>query len=138
MMLISVDLPAPFSPNSTWTSPRRKSKSTPSSAITPGNRFEIFDSSRRRSKVSRAASAARDALLSATAVIGATVSHAFLRQSRLHGIDGLEVGRSEHETEIDLVHIALGDHVGDRLGALHIGLLFQDADGGIDGAGALP
>ena len=33
---ISVDLPAPFSPNSTCTSPARSSKSTPSSASTPG------------------------------------------------------------------------------------------------------
>src|SRR4029077_15191523 len=31
-----VDLPAPFSPNRTWTSPARSSKSTPSSAVTPG------------------------------------------------------------------------------------------------------
>src|ERR1700761_4336697 len=102
-MLISVDLPAPFSPNSTWTSPRRKSKSTPSKAITPGKRFEILESSRRRSPVSRAASAARDVLLSATAVIGATVSHPVRRSRRLHGIDGFEVGRSEHETNVDLV-----------------------------------
>src|SRR5436309_10366308 len=38
-MFISVDLPAPFSPSSAWTSPRRRSKSTRSSATTPGNRF---------------------------------------------------------------------------------------------------
>ncbi len=39
---ISVDLPAPFSPNSTCTSPRRKSKSTSISASTPGKRLEMF------------------------------------------------------------------------------------------------
>ena len=33
---ISVDLPAPFSPNNTCTSPERNSRSTPSSASTPG------------------------------------------------------------------------------------------------------
>ena len=36
-----VDLPAPFSPRSTCTSPRRTSKSTPSRATTPGNAFRI-------------------------------------------------------------------------------------------------
>src|SRR5690606_31837408 len=35
--LISVDLPAPFSPRSAWISPARRSKSTPSSARVPGN-----------------------------------------------------------------------------------------------------
>src|SRR5262249_22129071 len=137
MMLISVDLPAPFSPNSTCTSPRRRSKSTPSSATTPGNRFEILESSRRRSLVSRAASAARDSLLSATAAIWATVSHAFDQSRRLHGIDGLEVGRRKHETHVDLVNVALGDHVGDSLRALDVVLLFQNADGRVDRDAAL-
>ena len=36
-IFISVDLPAPFSPSSTCTSPARSSRSTPSSATTPGN-----------------------------------------------------------------------------------------------------
>src|SRR5437763_5532338 len=38
-MFRSVDLPAPFSPSSACTSPGRRSKSTRSSATTPGNRF---------------------------------------------------------------------------------------------------
>src|SRR5262245_4959417 len=46
MTLIKVDLPAPFSPNTTCTSPRRTSKSTPLSATTPGKRFVIARSSR--------------------------------------------------------------------------------------------
>src|SRR5690606_7343017 len=37
--LISVDLPAPFSPMSEWTSPGRRVKSTPSRARTPGKRI---------------------------------------------------------------------------------------------------
>ena len=37
MILISVDLPAPFSPRSACTSPGAKSNRTPSSARTPGN-----------------------------------------------------------------------------------------------------
>src|SRR4051812_8205227 len=41
MIFIRVDLPAPFSPSSTCTSPATNSKSTPSSAITPGNVFRI-------------------------------------------------------------------------------------------------
>src|ERR671937_63390 len=40
-MFISVDLPAPFSPRSACTSPRRRSKSTLSSATTPGKRLVI-------------------------------------------------------------------------------------------------
>src|SRR5882672_10199087 len=44
---INVDLPAPFSPSSTWTSPARRSKSTPSSATTPGKRLETPRISRR-------------------------------------------------------------------------------------------
>src|SRR5262245_2184770 len=36
-VVTSVDLPAPFSPSSTCTSPARRSKSTPASATTPGN-----------------------------------------------------------------------------------------------------
>jgi hypothetical protein len=38
---IRVDFPAPFSPNSTWTSPARTSKLTRSSASVPGNCFEM-------------------------------------------------------------------------------------------------
>src|SRR5919197_4908539 len=45
-MFISVDLPAPFSPRRACTSPRRRSKSTPSFATTPGNLFVIDRSSR--------------------------------------------------------------------------------------------
>src|SRR6266545_5447687 len=45
-MLISVDLPAPFSPRRACTSPRRRSKSMWSLARTPGNCFVIPRSSR--------------------------------------------------------------------------------------------
>src|SRR5947199_654102 len=45
-MFISVDLPAPFSPRSAWTSPSRRSKSMWSLARMPGNRFVIPRSSR--------------------------------------------------------------------------------------------
>src|SRR5436309_2036087 len=44
-MFESVDLPAPFSPSSACTSPSAASKSTPSLATTPGNRFVIPRSS---------------------------------------------------------------------------------------------
>src|ERR671922_2022441 len=43
---MSVDLPAPFSPRSAWTSPRRTSRSMWSFARTPGNRFVMPRSSR--------------------------------------------------------------------------------------------
>src|SRR3954447_8599342 len=45
-MFISVDLPAPFSPSSACTSPRRTSRSTLSFATIPGNRFVIPRNSR--------------------------------------------------------------------------------------------
>jgi hypothetical protein len=44
---MSVDLPAPFSPSSVCTSPRRRSKSILSLARTPGNCFVMPRSSRR-------------------------------------------------------------------------------------------
>src|SRR6478736_10304936 len=44
-MFESVDLPAPFSPSNACTSPSAASKSTPSFATTPGNRFVMFRSS---------------------------------------------------------------------------------------------
>src|ERR1041384_1428605 len=37
--LMSVDLPAPFSPTRAWIEPRWRVKSTPSSALTPANAF---------------------------------------------------------------------------------------------------
>src|SRR5262245_60989033 len=40
-IFMSVDLPAPFSPSSTCTSPRCTARSTPSSATTPGNRLQM-------------------------------------------------------------------------------------------------
>src|SRR5438034_11120619 len=41
MTLISVDLPAPFSPTKAWTSPARRSNDTPLSAWTPANALLI-------------------------------------------------------------------------------------------------
>src|SRR5215510_6546550 len=41
MILIRVDLPAPFSPTSAWTSPSRRSNETPLSARTAPNDLEI-------------------------------------------------------------------------------------------------
>src|SRR5215212_161637 len=53
-MFMRVDFPAPFSPRSACTSPLRRSKSTPSFATTPGNRFVIpLSSSRGASAMGR-------------------------------------------------------------------------------------
>src|SRR5271166_7197995 len=51
-ILISVDLPAPFSPRRAWISPASTRRSTPSSALTPGNAFEIPSISIRAVKAS--------------------------------------------------------------------------------------
>ena len=40
MILMRVDLPAPFSPSNAWMRPRLQAKSTPLSAWTPPNRFD--------------------------------------------------------------------------------------------------
>src|SRR5580765_1391964 len=48
-MFIRVDLPAPFSPSSAWTSPRFTSKDTRSFATTPGNSLRMSRISRTRS-----------------------------------------------------------------------------------------
>ena len=40
-IFIRVDLPAPFSPMSAWTSPARRSNRADFRACTPGNRFSI-------------------------------------------------------------------------------------------------
>ena len=45
-ILISVDLPAPFSPTRAWISPRRRVRSTPARAFTPGNSLVILRTSR--------------------------------------------------------------------------------------------
>src|SRR5205807_3766423 len=50
MTLMSVDLPAPFSPTRAWTSPALKSNETTLSARTPANDFEMSDSLRIVSK----------------------------------------------------------------------------------------
>src|SRR5262245_26230024 len=52
-MFMSVDLPAPFSPRSACTSPRRTSNETSSFATTPGNSLRIPRISRTRSSVAR-------------------------------------------------------------------------------------
>src|SRR5215831_16289103 len=131
-MLIKVDLPAPFSPNSTWTSPARRSKSTSFSANTPGKCLEIPVISRRRSPW--AACAVRGVVAWPLSIM--TIPPILFRisrsRSRLDGEHRLEICRRQDKAEIDLIHIVLSDHVGNRLGALHIGLLFEHAHSGID------
>src|SRR5439155_22507372 len=47
MILMRVDLPAPFSPTSAWTSPEHRSNETPLSACTPAKDFVMEVASRR-------------------------------------------------------------------------------------------
>src|SRR5579875_4039469 len=51
MTLMSVDLPAPFSPTSAWTSPARRSNETPFSAWTPAKDLRISERRRRGATV---------------------------------------------------------------------------------------
>ncbi len=69
-MLIKVDLPAPFSPKSTWTSPARRSKSTRSRACTPGNHL-LTPRRRSRAGASELSSGALSASASVSAIAGA-------------------------------------------------------------------
>src|SRR4051812_42741232 len=50
MILIRVDLPAPFSPTSAWTSPALSSKDTSRSARTPSKDLQMFDAERSTDK----------------------------------------------------------------------------------------
>ena len=59
--MISVDLPAPFSPSSAWTSPARTSNETPESARTPGNVFSISRTSSSGAALERGVSLQRRA-----------------------------------------------------------------------------
>src|ERR1700730_13869233 len=47
MIRMSVDFPAPFSPTSAWSSPARRSKETPRSALTPAKDLEIEEATSR-------------------------------------------------------------------------------------------
>ena len=79
MTLIRVDLPAPFSPTSAWTSPGRRSKDTSSSARTPANDLlmEAADSSMRgrRHDTTDAALAARPGKWAAPGEIGPALAY---------------------------------------------------------------
>src|SRR4051812_39506884 len=117
MTLISVDLPAPFSPNSTWISPCARSKLTPSSACTPGKRFEISMASRSLWALvwislpeATGGPDAAGASVDASAPMSAPDARALL----LDGEDWLEVGWSESEVQLDLRQGLLGDHVRNR------------------------
>src|SRR5271165_5567106 len=53
MILMSVDLPDPFSPTRQWTSPAGKARATLRSATTPPKRFEIACRSRKLGNAGR-------------------------------------------------------------------------------------
>ena len=104
MMLMRVDLPAPFSPNSTWTSPRRTSKSTSSRATTPGNRLVM--PAMESSGSSDSAAAARSSL--GASVMGTSRRHtarersAVLPRDRVIGPDQPTDSASPQASQIGL------------------------------------
>src|ERR1700738_943604 len=79
-IFISVDLPAPFSPTSAWTSPARTSNVTPSSARTPGH---VLTMSRRVSTGAGCAAAAVTALLAGVGLGEGADRDGDLRRRRL-------------------------------------------------------
>src|SRR5437879_2769012 len=125
-ILMRVDFPAPFSPNRTWTSPGRRSKSTPRSACTPGNHF-VTPRRRRTGGAPEVTSGARPVSVSANAT----------RALLVDGEGRPEVGGGERRLVVEGVDVGLVDHVDLRTGVLGVGLLFQDPDRLVDGDPAL-
>src|SRR2546422_7723408 len=111
-ILMSVDLPAPFSPKSTCTSPGRRSKSTWSSACTPGNHLL---SPRRRSSGGA----------SATSVDAPRCSPLLPGTCPLlvHAEGRLEVRRRQRRLVVERVDVGLVDHVDRWSGVLRVRLV---------------
>src|SRR3989454_175913 len=120
-ILMSVDLPAPFSPKSTCTSPGRRSKSTWSSACTPGNHLL---SPRRRSSGGA----------SATSVDAPRCSPLLPGTCPLlvHAEGRLEVRRRQRRLVVERVDVGLVDHVDRWSGVLRVRLVLQDSHGLVD------
>src|SRR5919206_5270423 len=94
---MSVLLPAPFSPTRAWISPRRSTRSTASSATTPGKRFVTP----RRATIGGAASAGSDDPLAASWRMRSPAS----RSGRCrHGdLAALDLGLERVEFRLDVV-----------------------------------
>ena len=104
MMLISVDLPAPFSPNSTCTSPRRRSKSTLIEREHAGKALARCRSSAKR-RLAAGGCRRRRRAEPAPAASSCESSGSPRPLRRLDGIFRLEVGRRQHEPHVDLAQI---------------------------------
>src|SRR4029079_17354237 len=117
MTEISVDLPAPFSRNSTCTSPRRSSSPTSSRATTPGKCLEMRLAARRTG--APASSRAPETWT--------TVSTTTARGLSLHSEGWLEAVRSQGRVLVERLHIGFVDHIERRTDMLFVRLLLQDA-----------
>src|SRR3954447_22019955 len=117
MTEMSVDLPAPFSPNSTCTSPRRSSSPTSSSAITPGKCLEMRLAARRTG--APASSRAPETWT--------TVSTTTARAPSLHSEGWLKAIRSQRRLLLERLHVGFVDHMESGADMLLVRLVLQDA-----------
>src|ERR1700691_5423762 len=125
---ISVDLPAPFSPNRTWTSPGLSSKSTRSSASTPGN---CMDRPLAR-KTGVGTFAAPTPCAGANVAAANSIYASQINPTSIDEEDRFPVRGRERRGVIERIDVRLVDHVDLRPNMLEIGLAFEDAHRLID------
>src|SRR5260221_3403452 len=126
---MSVDLPAPFSPNSTWTSPMRRSKSTASSATTPGKCL-LRPSARNNSSYWAAEWTAGSV---SSGVVNNDKRRPPTRPRSIAVETRLQVLRRQGGGVGERVHVALVDHVDLRPDMLQIRLALEDTHRLVDG-----
>src|SRR5690348_8232535 len=120
MMLISVDLPAPFSPNSACTSPSARSKSTLSRAVVPAKRLVIPRS---------------DSIIAGRPARGRAGGRRWWPASRDASLDvelRLVVARRQDLVDVDRLQRLVGDQVGRHAELGLERLLLERADREVD------
>src|ERR1700722_18560090 len=125
---ISVDLPAPFSPNKTWTSPGLRSKSMPAGASPAGN---CIDRPRAR-KTGVGASAAPTLSAGANVAAANSIYASQINPASVDRENRLPVRGGERRRVVERIDVRLVDHVDLRPDMLEIELAFEDAHRLID------
>src|ERR1700722_1626254 len=125
---ISVDLPAPFSPNRTWTSPGLSSKSTRSSASTPGN---CMDTPLAR-KTGVGTFAAPTPSAGANVAAANSIYASQINPTSIDEEDRLPVRGRERRGVVERIDVRLVDHINLRTDVFQIVLAFENAHRLID------